>query len=194
MSSARYKVDIVHARSRAPAWSAWAAARRTGKPFVTTFHNAYGAGSKLKRYYNSVMARGARVIAISKFVGDYAASVYGVSRERLRVIPRGVDINRFDPAKVNAGRVAALRREWNLPEGAPVIMLPGRLTRWKGQLVLVEALAKLGRRDVIVRDRRRRLAGFPAGDRTSRRALASIPYSASSTIAAICRRPTCWPI
>jgi len=145
----RYKIDIVHARSRAPAWSAWAAASRAGKPFVTTFHNAYGVGSTLKRKYNSVMARGARVIAISNFVGDYAASIYNVSREKLRVIPRGVDIKRFDPALVSAERIEALRSEWKLPVGKPVIMLPGRLTRWKGQLVLLGALQRLARKDFV---------------------------------------------
>ncbi len=144
----RYKVDIVHARSRAPAWSAYKAAASARKPFVTTFHNAYGAQSWLKRRYNSVMARGLRVIAISDFVGEYAQKTYGVLAEKLRVIPRGVDIEQFDPAAVSADRIATLRQEWHLPEGKPVIMLPGRLTRWKGQLVLIDALAKLGRRDI----------------------------------------------
>jgi len=146
----RQRIDIVHARSRAPAWSAWYAARRTGRPFVTTFHNAYGAESLPKRYYNLVMAKGARVIAISHFVADYAARLYGVSYDRLRVIPRGVDIKYFDPATVESSRMAALRREWHVPEGVPVILLPGRFTRWKGQLVLIEALAQLGRHDVHV--------------------------------------------
>src|SRR3954468_18404188 len=72
----RHKIDIVHARSRAPAWSAWRAARATRRRFITTFHNAYDIGPPLKRWYNSVMAKGERVIAISQFVGDHAASVY----------------------------------------------------------------------------------------------------------------------
>src|SRR5262249_31450871 len=120
-----------------------------GKPFMTTFHNAYGLTPFFKRYYNAIMARGARVIAISRFVGDHASSVYGVKADRLRVIPRGVDVKRFDAAAVDSGRIASLRQSWLLPEGVPVIMLPGRLTRWKGQLVLIKALAKLGRRDMI---------------------------------------------
>jgi len=143
------KADIVHVRSRAPAWSARSATRATGKTFVTTFHNAYGAKNWIKRRYNSIMARGARVIAISKFVGEHAGSVYGVPPEKLRVIPRGVDISQFDPAKVELMRVELLRREWKLKDGVPVIMLPARLTRWKGQLVLVEALRQLGRRDFV---------------------------------------------
>src|ERR1700747_15289 len=105
-------VDVVHARSRAPAWSACAAARATGRRFVTTFHNAYGAHTALKRRYNSVMARGDRVIAISDFVADHAASVYGVGCDRLRTIPRGVDLETFDPTRVGAQRIITLARQW----------------------------------------------------------------------------------
>ena len=141
-------IDIVHARSRAPAWSAWAAARSAGCHFVTTFHTAYGARTALKRRYNSVMARGERVIAISHFVADHAATVYGIERERLRVIPRGVDLASFDPTRVGAERIAELARQWRLPDGAPVVMLPGRLTRWKGGLNFITAIAALGRRDL----------------------------------------------
>ena len=141
----REQVDIVHARSRAPAWSALAATRRTRRHFVTTFHNAYGTQSWLKQRYNGVMARGERVIAISRFVAEHAASVYGVPPERLRVIERGVDFTRFDPERVSAERVIQLAREWRLPDGLPVVMLPGRLTRWKGHLVLIDAIARLNR-------------------------------------------------
>lgn len=141
-------IDLVHARSRAPAWSAVAAARRTRCHLVTSFHNVYGAGTALRRWYNSVMGRGERVIAISRFVADNAVALYGVDPARLRVIHRGVDLKRFDPARVSAERVVRLAREWRLPDDVPVVMLPGRLTRWKGQLDLVEAMAVLGRRDV----------------------------------------------
>ena len=141
-------VDIVHARSRAPAWSACAAAHATGRRFVTTFHNAYGARTALKRRYNSVMARGDRVIAISDFVADHAANVYGVGRDRLRTIPRGVDLDIFDPNRVGAQRIINLACQWRLPDGMPVVMLPGRLTRWKGGLDFIAAVAKLGRRDI----------------------------------------------
>ena len=144
----RHTIDIVHARSRAPAWSALWAARRTGRHFVTTFHNAYGAASRLKHIYNSVMAKGERVIAISEFVGAHVAQVYGVASDRLRIVPRGVDFTRFSPDRVGAERLVTLSRQWRLPDGAPVVMLPGRLTRWKGQLVLIEALVLLGRSDV----------------------------------------------
>jgi glycosyltransferase involved in cell wall biosynthesis len=144
----RHKIDIVHARSRAPAWSAWSAARVTRRRFVTTFHNAYAIDLPLKHWYNSVMARGERVIAISQFVGDHVAQVYGVGADRLRVIPRGVDLAEFDPRRVNGERVATLATLWRVPEDATVVMLPGRLTRWKGGLDFVAAIAKLGRRDL----------------------------------------------
>jgi glycosyltransferase involved in cell wall biosynthesis len=145
---AEHNVGIIHARSRAPAWSAFYAAKRTDRHFVTTFHNAYGANSALKRMYNSVMGRGELVIAISGFVAAYAERVYGVAREKLRMIPRGVDTGRFDSARVEAARVEKLRQEWQIPKGQPVILLPGRLTRWKGQDTFIEAIARLKRRDV----------------------------------------------
>lgn len=144
----RLKVDIVHARSRAPAWSAWRAARKTKRHFVTTFHNVYGDKGPLKHWYNSIMARGERVIAISEFVAEHAAGNYGVGADRLRLIPRGVDMKLFDPSRVNGDRVAALAAQWRVPDGFAVIMLPGRLTRWKGGLDFIEAIARLGRRDV----------------------------------------------
>jgi glycosyltransferase involved in cell wall biosynthesis len=136
-------VALIHARSRAPAWSALLAARRLGLPFVTTYHGAYNEGFPGKRFYNSVMARGDRVIAISHFIADLIRTRHGVDEARLRVIPRGVDPRRFDPTLVGAERLAALRIAWGLPEGRPIIMLPARVTRWKGQMVLVEAMAQL---------------------------------------------------
>ena len=138
-------VDIVHARSRAPAWAARMACRRTGAHFVTTFHAAYNRGFPLKRLYNSVMARGERVIAISRFIAEHIERHYRIDPSRLRLVHRGVDLDIFDPQKVPAVRVIQLAEKWRLPDGVPVVMLPGRLTRWKGQLLLVEALARLRR-------------------------------------------------
>lgn len=140
-------VDVVHARSRAPAWSAWFAARRTKTHFVTTFHGTYSAGNWAKRLYNSVMTKGERVIAISGFIGGHVRQLYGVPAARIRIIHRGVAIDRFDPKMVTAERVVALANAWRLTDGLPVVMLPGRLTRWKGQTVFIEAVAKIGRRD-----------------------------------------------
>jgi glycosyltransferase involved in cell wall biosynthesis len=94
------------------------------------------------------MARGERVIAISQFVGDHAASVYGVGPDRLRVIPRGVDLGQFDPDRVPGERVLKLAEQLRVPDGTAVVMLPGRLTRWKGGLDFIEAIAGLDRRDL----------------------------------------------
>ena len=142
-------VDIVHARSRAPAWSAKLAADRTGAHFVTTFHGTYTLGLYgLKRVYNSVMAGGERVIAISHFIAEHMQRLYGVSPDRIRVIHRGIDMGIFDPNRVSPERIIALAQKWRLPDGHKVIMLPGRLTRWKGQSVLIEALAILDRHDI----------------------------------------------
>jgi len=144
----RENVDIVHARSRAPAWSAYFAAKRTNRHFVTTFHGTYSQGFWLKNRYNSVMTKGERVIAISNFIAGHVRRMYGVPVSRIRVIHRGVDTERFDTQKVGAERVVTLANQWRLTDGMPVVMLPGRLTRWKGQTVFIDAIAKLNRRDI----------------------------------------------
>lgn len=136
------QVRIIHARSRAPAWSALLAARRSGAHFVTTYHGTYSEGWPGKRLYNSVMARGDRVIAISRHIADHIRRTHGDSRA-IRVIPRGVDLRRFDPARVEPSRVEALRAAWSLPEGHKVVLLPARMTRWKGHGVLIRALADI---------------------------------------------------
>ncbi len=146
----REGVDIVHARSRAPAWSAWLACRRTGVPFVTTYHGAYSDGGWGKRRYNSIMARGARVIAASGFIADLVRRQHGVGEDRLRLIPRGIDPAVFDPAPMSGLRVARLARDWQIPEDARVILLPARISRWKGQSVLIAAIGLLKRPDLFV--------------------------------------------
>ena len=143
-------VDIVHARSRAPAWSAWLACRRTAARFVTTWHGVYSENAPGKRRFNAVMARGERVIAISHFIAARVLSRYNIDPARLRVIPRGVDPSQFDPEAVSGHRVARLSADWRLPDGAPTIMLPARLTRWKGHIIMIEALARLERQDVCL--------------------------------------------
>jgi glycosyltransferase involved in cell wall biosynthesis len=137
------RVAIVHARSRAPAWSGWLACRRTGARFVTTYHGTYGEDLPFKRHYNAVMAKGERVIAASRFIAELVTARHGTDPARIRVIPRGVDPAVFDPGAVSGERISRLERAWRLPEGVRVVLLPGRLTRWKGQGVLIEALARL---------------------------------------------------
>lgn len=141
----RRNVSIVHARSRAPAWSALLAARMTGVPFVTTYHGIYNAKSGLKRFYNSVMARGDVVIANSAWTAAHIGREYPHRRNRIVVIPRGVNLSRFDPAHISATRVEAVRQHWRVRPDDLVVLLPGRLTRWKGQTVLIDAFAALKR-------------------------------------------------
>ena len=136
-----HAVRLVHARSRAPAWSAWLAARRAGVPFVTTYHGLYREDFPGKHWYNSIMARGARVIANSHFTADHVAQRHGVGPERLRVIPRGVDPVSFDPDAIAPERITRLAAAWRVPDGAPVLLLPARLSPRKGQDVLLRALA-----------------------------------------------------
>ena len=142
-------VALVHARSRAPAWSAWRAARRTGIPFVTTYHAPYSENAPGKRWYNGIMARGDRVIAISRYIANLIVERHAIDPERIRLIPRGVDATLFDPARIAPDRIARLVRAWRLPDHAPVVMLPARLSRWKGQAVLIQAMAALQDRDAV---------------------------------------------
>ena len=143
------KVSLVHARSRAPAWSAWIACQRTGVPFVTTYHGTYSENLPFKRYYNSVMARGRIVIAASRYIADLITDRHAIGMDRVRIIPRGVDPAVFDPGLVNGARIARLAEAWRLPDGARTVILPGRLTAWKGHSVLLDAMARLGRPDVV---------------------------------------------
>jgi glycosyltransferase involved in cell wall biosynthesis len=140
-----HHVSIIHARSRAPGWAAYYAAKWAGIPFVTTFHGIYGTESKLKKTYNSVMVKGARVIAVSEFVRHHIEQTYDVDPARIRTIPRGVDFNQFDAARVMPARIQELTRQWRLyDQFSPLIFCPGRISRIKGQHVLIEALSTLG--------------------------------------------------
>lgn len=144
-----HNVDIIHARSRAPAWSALKAARDTGIKFLTTCHAPFNIrGSKWKRKYNSSIAQGDLVIANSEFVAHYLVDNYDVAVDKIRVIPRGIPMEKFDVVKVSADRMLKLSEKWRIPEVATLVLLPGRLTRWKGQTVLIEAMSKLKRKDV----------------------------------------------
>jgi glycosyltransferase involved in cell wall biosynthesis len=134
-------VDLVHARSRAPAWSAFLAAWRTGKPFVTTYHGAYGEVGPFKAAYNSVMAKGDRIIANSHYTASVIETREPRVKDRIRVIYRGVDRNAFDPAAVDANAVESLRARWAVPPGAKIVLHAARLTSIKGQRDLIAAAA-----------------------------------------------------
>ncbi len=151
----REKISLVHARSRAPAFSALWAAHATGVPFVATYHGIYNAKTHLKRWYNAVMTRGALIIANSDYTRDHVMAEHGVDPERIISIPRGVDLARFDPGKVTPDRIQALRDLWDLgpADARTIFVLGGRLTRLKGHLSIVQAAALLkasGRQDFLI--------------------------------------------
>lgn len=151
----REKVSLVHARSRAPAFSALWAAHATRTPFVATYHGIYKARSGLKRWYNAVMTRGDLVIANSDYTRAHVLAEHHIDPAKVVAIPRGVDLARFDPDHVAPERVDALRQAWGIAPSDPraKILLAGRLTRIKGHLTVIAAAAKLkaeGRHDFLV--------------------------------------------
>jgi len=145
----RENVSLIHARSRAPAWSALMAARRSSIPSVTTYHGAYAESGRIKRLYNSVMARADRVIANSGYTAGLIETRYGTDKNKVRVIHRGVDMAAFDPAAIAMSRIEALRHAWGVPPERPIILHAARLTSWKGQRVLLDAMARLVRGGLI---------------------------------------------
>jgi glycosyltransferase involved in cell wall biosynthesis len=136
-------IDLIHARSRAPAWSGLIAARRSHVAFVTTYHGAYGEANAVKRAYNSVMARGDVVIANSRFTAELIRRRYGTPGTRIEFIHRGVDTSVLDPDRVAPERVTALRQRWGVDTSGPIILHAARLTSWKGQSVLIDAAGRL---------------------------------------------------
>lgn len=143
-----YKVDIIHARSRAPAWSGYHAAKKTGCHFVTTFHGTYNFTNKLKKRYNAIMTKGERVIAISEFIARHILENYtDVAPDRVVTIPRGVDLDIFVPELIDEKRMMRLFHYTKIPSDLPVILFPARLTRWKGHLFLLEGLKNLPHRN-----------------------------------------------
>ena len=138
-------VSLVHVRSRAPAFSAIAAARALGVPVVATYHGIYSANGPAKRWYNAVMTRGDLTLANSRFTRDHVMAEHHLMPDRLAVVPEGIDTEVFDPARVTAKRTGALREAWGLAadEARPILLLAARLTGWKGQGVMIEALARM---------------------------------------------------
>lgn len=137
-------IDIIHARSRAPAWAGYLASRKGSRRpiFLTTFHGVYGHGSAVKRWYNSVMLRGDVVIANSQFIADHLRNVYGVEGSRIIVAPRGVETDIFDPSAVTKDEVVGIRGEFDAGD-RPLLVYVSRLSGWKGHEVLVAALESL---------------------------------------------------
>lgn len=144
----KYNVDVVHARSRAPAWSCFWACENSRAKFLTTCHAPFNISGEWKRKYNSSISKGELVIANSEFVAHYLVEHYALDPQKIRVIPRGIPLDKFHPSLVNGDRMLKMAQSWRIPEVSTVVLLPGRLTRWKGQLVMIEAIARMSRKDV----------------------------------------------
>ena len=136
-------ISIVHARSRAPAWSCLLAAKITGRKFVTTFHGTYNFNGKIKKFYNSVMVRSDLIIAGSNFIFSHIKENYTKyldAKKKLLVIFRGINVDYFDPTTKLDSDEKKLLNEWQIEKDKKIILLPGRLTEWKGQEVFIEAV------------------------------------------------------
>ena len=136
-------IDIVHARSRAPAWSCFIATKITRRSFVTTFHGTYNFHNKLKKFYNSIMVRSKLIIAGSNFIFSHIKENYSEFidlNKRLLVIFRGINVDYFDQTSIIETDEIKLKKNWEIDENKKIILLPGRLTSWKGQELFIEAI------------------------------------------------------
>ena len=141
-----YNIDIIHARSRAPAWSCFLASKITRKKFVTTFHGTYNFKSKIKKFYNSVMLRSDLVIAGSNFIFSHIKENYKEylnNSKKFLVIFRGINIDYFDASTTFTEDEDKLFKSWNLEVEKKTILLPGRITEWKGHEMFIEAMNKI---------------------------------------------------
>ena len=144
---ARESVALVHVRSRAPAWVALRVCRKMDVPLVTTWHGTPSDASAIKQRYNSVMARGDVVIANSSWTADMVGKLYPQAVPRIATIPRGIDLHRFSPHAVEPDRVRHLRERWKVTPEEQIVLVPARLARRKGHLLLVEAARRLATKD-----------------------------------------------
>ena len=138
-----YNISIVHARSRAPAWSCLLATKITGRKFVTTFHGTYNFKGKLKKFYNSVMVRSNLIIAGSNFIFSHIKENYSELidvKKKFLVIFRGINIDYFDPTTILESDEKKLLKNWSIEKDKKIILMPGRLTSWKGQELFLEAI------------------------------------------------------
>ena len=144
-----HNIKLIHAHSRAPAWSALFAAKRKKIPFVTTYHGTYNSTNFIKKFYNSVMIRSDKVIAISKFIENHIQQHYAINPEKIALIPEGVDVESYAPDKVHLSKTQELKSIWRIAPNDFVFMLPGRLTEWKGQKTFLKAIAKMTQENIV---------------------------------------------
>lgn len=138
--------DAIHALGRSAAWSGLIAARLCGVPFITSWYKGFREQNALKRMYNGVMARGDRVVAASEQIAQLVNDRYGTSWDQIAVVPCSVDLERFDPARVGAERVEAIRNAWGVTRDTKVILITGRILRRKGHHIVVKAVKRLKER------------------------------------------------
>ena len=136
-------IKLLHARSRAPAWSTYYACSKADIPFVTTVHGTYSTSPALKKIYNQIMLKGDAVIAISHFIKNYILQNYKVDESKIVLIPRGVDTDYFNPEAIDKETLKRFKAKYKLEESRPVILLPGRFTSWKGHELLVQSINKI---------------------------------------------------
>jgi len=148
-----YNINIVHARSRAPAWSCFLATKFSFRKFVTTFHGTYNFSNKIKKFYNSIMVRSDLVIAGSNFIFSHINKNYSNffldKKRKLLVIFRGINTNYYNPQKILPIKIDKFAKENNIDRNKFIILLPGRLTSWKGQKLFIEAIKILSEKDAI---------------------------------------------
>jgi glycosyltransferase involved in cell wall biosynthesis len=148
-----YNITIVHARSRAPAWSCWLASKLTFRKFVTTFHGTYNFKNSIKKFYNSIMVRSDLVIAGSNFIFTHISDNYGKfflnNKRKLLVIFRGINTNFYNPQKIIPIKLDKFSKVHNINRNKFIILLPGRLTSWKGQKIFIEAIKLLSEKNDI---------------------------------------------
>ena len=138
------KPDLVHAYSRAPIWATHYALKSLDIPFVTSCHSPHSLGPlHIKKCYNRAITLGDKVIAISDFIADYLQTYYRLPQDKIEIIYRGIDTAVFDSNKFPPQKITALKQQYNIPLDKTIIVLPGRITRWKGQDVLIKALHQL---------------------------------------------------
>ena len=148
-----YNITIVHARSRAPAWSCLIATKLTRRKFVTTFHGKYKFSNKMKKFYNTAMVRSDLVIAGSNFIFSHINENYNnffeKKKRKLLVIFRGINTSYFDLKNVNESKLNKFVEEWKIDKNNFIILLPGRLTPWKGQKIFIESIKTLSEKQNI---------------------------------------------
>ena len=139
----KLNINIVHTRSRAPAWSSYFACAITGTKFVTTFHGTYNFNNPIKKYYNSIMLKTNGTIAISNFINRHIWDHYPKKNNNIKTIVRGIDLDFFNPHECNPNQQEVIIKKFNIDKGAIKILLAGRITSWKGHMLVLQAFAKI---------------------------------------------------